>query len=58
MGSEMITLTDRQTVKMIADIERLMRSAVTNKDYNTLRNILLTFKRKQRYDLLHNRKDL
>jgi hypothetical protein len=54
----MVTLTDRQAVKMIADIDRLMRSANNNKDYNSLRKILLTLKKKQRYDTLHNRKDL
>lgn len=43
---------------MIADIERLMRSADTLKDYNTLRKILLTLKKKQRYELLHNRKSI
>ena len=54
----MVTLTDRQAVKMIADIERLMRSATSLKEYNTLRTILLTLKKKLRYDTLHNRKDL
>lgn len=54
----MVTLTDRQAVKMIADIERLMRSADNNKNYNTLRKILLTLKKKQRYELLHNRKSI
>ena len=54
----MVTLTDRQAVMMMADIERLMRSAKTNKEYNTLRKILLTIKKKQRYDLLHNRKSI
>lgn len=54
----MVTLTDRQAVKMIADIDRLMRSATTLKEYNTLRTILLTLKKKHRYDTLHNRKDL
>ena len=54
----MVTLTDRQAVKMIADINRLMRSAKSLKEYNTLRTILLTLKKKQRYDTLHNRKDL
>jgi hypothetical protein len=54
----MVTLTHRQTVMMIADIERLMKSAGTNRDYNTLRKILLTLKKKQRYELLHNRKSI
>lgn len=54
----MVTLTHRQTVMMIADIERLMRSAGTNRDYNTLRKILLTLKKKQKYELLHNRKSI
>lgn len=54
----MVTLTHRQTVMMIADIERLMKSAGTNRDYNTLRKILLTLKKKQRYELPHNRKSI
>lgn len=54
----MVTLTDRQAVAMMSDMERLMRSATNNKDYNTLRKNLLIIKKKLRYDLLHNRKGL
>ena len=54
----MVTLTDRQAAVMMSDIERLMRSAKNNKDYNTLRKHLLIIKKKVRYELLHNRKGL
>ena len=54
----MVTLTDRQAVTMMSDMERLMRSATNNKDYNILRKNLLIIKKKLRYDLLHNRKGL
>ena len=54
----MVTLTERQAVAMATDLDRLMKSAKNNKDYNTLRKHLLTLKKKLRYELLHKRKDL
>ena len=54
----MVTLTDRQAVKIVADLERLMRSSPDLKAYNTTRKILLTLKKKIRHELLHNRKGL
>lgn len=54
----MVTLTDRQAARMVADLERLMRSAKDLRTYNTIRTILLTIKKKQRYDNLHNRKGI
>lgn len=53
----MVTLTDRQAAQMVADLDRLLRSTKDLKAYNTIRKVLLTLKKKQRYDLLHNRKD-
>jgi hypothetical protein len=54
----MVTLTERQTAVMVADLERVLRSTKDLKAYNTIRKVLLTIKKKQRYELLHNRKDL
>ena len=54
----MVTLTDRQAAMMVADLEKLQRSTNDLKAYNTIRRMLLTLRKKQRYDLLHNRKDL
>jgi hypothetical protein len=54
----MVTLTDRQTAVMVADLEKLLKSATDLRSYNTTRKILLMLKKKQRYELLHNRKDL
>lgn len=54
----MVTLTDRQAAQMVADLERLLRSTKDLKAYNTTRKILLTIKKKQRYELLHNRKGI
>ena len=54
----MVTLTDRQTAVMVADLERVLRSTKDLKAYNTIRKVLLTLRKKQRYELLHNRKDL
>ena len=54
----MVTLTDKQALAMMSDLERLMKSAKNNRYYNTLRKHLLTFKKKIRYELLHKRKDL
>lgn len=58
MVSKMVTLTDKQALAMMSDLERLMKSAKNNRYYNTLRKHLLTFKKKIRYELLHKRKDL
>jgi hypothetical protein len=52
----MITLTDRQAAGIVADLERLLRSAKDLRSYNTTRKILLTLKKKQRNELLHSRK--
>ena len=57
-GASMVTLTDRQTAVMVADLEKLLKSATDLRSYNTTRKILLMIKKKQRYELLHNRKDL
>ena len=54
----MVTLTDRQTAVMVADLERVLRSTKDLKAYNTIRKVLLTLRKKQRYELLHNRKYL
>ena len=54
----MVTLTDRQTAQMVADLEKLLKSATDLRSYNTTRKILLMIKKKQRYELLHNREDL
>lgn len=53
----MVTLTDRQTAVMVADLEKLLKSATDLRSYTT-RKLLLMIKKKQRYELLHNRKDL
>ena len=57
-SASMVTLTDRQTAQMVADLEKLLKSATDLRSYNTTRKILLMIKKKQRYELLHNRKDL
>lgn len=54
----MVTLTDNQAAQMVAALEKLMRSAHTLKDFNTIRKIYLIIKKKYRYELLHKRKDL
>ena len=53
----MVRLTDRQAAKMVADLEKVMRSTRDLKTYNTIRKVLLIIKKRQRYELLHNRKD-
>ena len=53
----MVTLTDRQAAAMVADLEKLQRSAKDLRTYNTIRKQLLILKKKLRYELLHNRKD-
>ena len=53
----MVRLTDRQAAKMVADLERVLRSTKDLKAYNTIRKVLLIIKKRQRYELLHNRKD-
>ena len=53
----MVTLTDRQAAKMVADLEKVLRSTKDLKAYNTIRKVLLIIKKRQRYELLHNRKD-
>ena len=54
----MITLTTRQVDELIIALETGKRSAQNNRDYNRIRKQLLILKKKQRYDLLHNRKSL
>lgn len=54
----MVTLTDKQAAQMAAALEKLMKSAHTLKEYNSIRTIYLQIKKKQRYELLHKRKDL
>jgi hypothetical protein len=54
----MVKLTDRQAAMIVADLEKLMRSAPDLRAYNTTRKLLITFKKKIRYEFLHNRKDL
>lgn len=54
----MITLTTRQVDELIIALETGKKSARTNKDYNRIRRQLLILKKKQRYELLHNRKSL
>lgn len=44
----MVTLTDRQAVKMAAVFEKLLRSAPDNRTYNAIRVQLLTLKKKIR----------
>ena len=59
MESQMVTLTTRQVDDLIVALELGKKSAQNNKDFNTVRKILLIIKKKkQRYDLLHNRKGL
>ena len=55
----MVTLTTKQVDDLIVALELGKKSAQNNKDFNTVRKILLIIKKKkQRYDLLHNRKGL
>lgn len=54
----MVTLTDRQAAMMVADLEKLMRSAHDLKIYNTIRKNLLIIKKKQRYELYNKRKSI
>ena len=54
----MITLTTKQVDELIIALETGKRSARTNKDYNKIRKQLLILKKKQRHELLHNRKGL
>lgn len=59
MESQMVTLTTKQVDDLIVALELGKKSAQNNKDFNTVRKILLIIKKKkQRYDLLHNRKGL
>lgn len=59
MESQMVTLTTKQVDDLIIALELGKKSAQNNKDFNTVRKILLIIKKKkQRYDLLHNRKGL
>lgn len=53
----MVRLTDRQAAKMVADLEKVLRATKDLKTYNTIRKTLLIIKKRQRYELLHNRKD-
>lgn len=53
----MVRLTDRQAAKMVADLERVLRATKDLKAYNTIRKVLLIIKKRQRYELLHNRKN-
>ena len=54
----MVTMTDKQAARIVAALEKLMKSAHTLKEYNQIRTIVLQLKKKQRYELLHKRKDL
>lgn len=54
----MVTLTDRQAAMMVADLEKLLRSANDLKTYNTVRKNLLIIKKKQRYELYNKRKSI
>ena len=54
----MVTLTTRQVDDLIIALETGKRSAQNNRDFNRIRKQLLILKKKQRYDLLHNRKSL
>ena len=58
ISESMVTLTDRQTAMMVADLEKVLRSTKDLKAYNTTRKLLLMLKRKQRYELLHKGKGL
>jgi hypothetical protein len=51
-------MTDKQAARIVAALEKLMKSAHTLKEYNSIRTIVLQLKKKQRYELLHKRKDL
>ena len=44
----MVTLTDRQAVRIMTTIDRLMKSAPDNRTYNQLRVLMLIFKKKTR----------
>lgn len=54
----MIMLTTKQVDDLIVALELGKKSAQNNKDFNKIRKILLTVKKKQRYELLHNREGL
>lgn len=58
MESQMVTLTTKQVDDLIIALELGKRSAQNNRDFNRIRKQLLILKKKQRYDLLHNRKSL
>lgn len=58
MESQMVTLTTKQVDDLIIALETGKRSAQNNRDFNRIRKQLLILKKKQRYDLLHNRKGL
>lgn len=58
MESQMVTLTTKQVDDLIIALELGKKSARNNKDFNRIRKQLLILKKKQRYDLLHNRKSL
>lgn len=58
MESQMVTLTTKQVDELIIALETGKRSAQNNRDFNRIRKQLLILKKKQRYDLLHNRKGL
>ena len=45
-SENMVTLTDRQTAMMVADLEKVLRSTKDLKAYNTTRKILLILKKK------------
>ena len=54
----MVTLTDKQADRMVSALEKLLRSANDLKQYNTIRTLLLTMRKKQRYELHNKRKSI
>ena len=44
----MVSLTDKQAVRIITTLDKLMRSAPDNRTFNTLQRLKLTFKKKLR----------
>lgn len=44
----MITLTDKQADRMVSALEKLLRSATDNRQYNTIRILLITMRKKTR----------
>ena len=53
----MITITDRQAAMIVADLEKMLRTAPDLRTYNTIRKTLLTIKKKIRHEqFLHSRK--